>query len=62
MNDWLKEIEEPDMIIFVRIEQLHVLKAPQVDILTSEIKLLASKQNYTNKLRFRPCCSMVYVK
>jgi len=61
VDDWLKEIEESNMFIFVRIKQCHILEASQVDVLTSEIKLLTGKENFTNKLKLIPC-GMEHVK
>lgn len=45
VQNGLEEIEEADLLVFVRVEQGHVIHSLQVDVLTREIELLARQQN-----------------
>ena len=46
MQNRLQEVKEPNVGVLVRVKQVHVIDRFEVFILTSEVELLADKQNY----------------
>ena len=51
MHDGRQEVEEADVVIFVSIQQLHVIDGLQLNVLVGEIKLFASLKDYNYMVR-----------